>query len=86
MLEIDKYIPKCYLFKIRSYYFLIFNYTLVIVLPFTYFIILSFYLNYYYQGRTLGVTLGCFLGMFPLLLKKDEESMDEKSEEEEDEK
>ncbi|CAI6364938.1 unnamed protein product [Macrosiphum euphorbiae] len=37
-------------------------------------------------GRTLGVTLGCFLGMFPLLLKKDEESKDEKSVEEEDEK
>ncbi|CAI6353079.1 unnamed protein product [Macrosiphum euphorbiae] len=38
------------------------------------------------EGRTLGVTLGCFLGMFPLLLKKDEESKDEKSVEEEDEK
>ncbi|KAL4132567.1 hypothetical protein QTP88_009692 [Uroleucon formosanum] len=37
-------------------------------------------------GRTLGVTLGCFLGMFPLLLKKDEESNDEKSVEEENEK
>ncbi|XP_050521660.1 transmembrane protein 65 isoform X2 [Daktulosphaira vitifoliae] len=31
-------------------------------------------------GRTLGVTLGCILGMFPLLFKKDEDTKNENTE------
>lgn len=30
------------------------------------------------QGRVLGITLGCFLGMIPLLFKDDEKKTDSK--------
>ena len=44
-----------------------------------------YYVLYYFQGRALGISIGCIIGMFPLLVFKGRHDDDDDDDDDDDE-